>query len=276
MSEIIDVPEEEKQPEAAASLPAVQHNQRPDFFSIIHKIASDPNFDSNKLTAVIDANERIVRFNAESAFNTAMNACQAEMPRVKRNGKIEFVDKNGAKRETPFAKLEDIDEVVRPIYQKHGFSVRYKTGTATLTNGDIKPIIYCIISHIGGHTEKDELTLPLDTSGSKNNLQAMGSTISYAKRYMIENAFNIVREGADDDGNKSFPITEAQAKEIEDLVKETKSDLKNFLLFAKADAIKNIQGKEYDRIITVLKEKKRAPAPTTVSNVNQTTQKDKK
>lgn len=259
-----------------ANLPAVTQNARPDFFSIIQQIAANPEFDANKLTAVIDANERILRFNSESAFNTAMNLCQAEMPRVKRNGKIEFTDKNGQKRETPFAKLEDIDEVVRPIYQKHGFSVRYKTGTATLSNGDIKPIVYCIISHIGGHTEKDELTLPLDTSGSKNNLQAMGSTISYAKRYMIENAFNIVREGADDDGSKAFPITEAQAKEIDDLVKETKSDLKKFLEFAKADAIKNIQAKDYDRVINILKEKKRAPAQTTVSNVNQTTQKDKK
>lgn len=255
------------------NLPAVTTpRQRPDFFALISQAASNPDFDATKLTAIIDANERIVRFNAETEFNLAMNACQAEMPRVKRNGKIEFTDKNNVKRETPFAKLEDIDEVVRPIYQKHGFSVRYKTGTAA----EGKPIIYCIISHVGGHAEKDELTLPLDTSGSKNNLQAMGSTISYAKRYMIENAFNIIREGADNDGGTAFPITEAQVKEIEDLVKETKSDLKNFLLFAKADAIKNIQGKEYDRIITVLKEKKRAPAPTTVSNVNQTTQKDKK
>lgn len=253
--------------EQAPQVPAVAL-QRPDFFSLIQQIATNPAFDANKLTAVIDANERIVRFNAESAFNVAMNECQAEMPRVKKNGMIEFEDKNGKKRQTPFAKLEDIDEAVRPIYKKHGFAVRYKTGTATLSNGDVRPVIYCIISHIGGHTEKDELTLPLDTSGSKNNLQAMGSTISYAKRYMIENAFNIIREGADDDAKSAFPITAEQAKEINDLLKETKSDLKRFLEFAKAESVEKIEASRYDSVIMQLKAKKKAPEGQTATTTN--------
>lgn len=254
---------------AADKLPAVIETKRPDFFALIQTIASNPAFDAARVTAVIDANERIIRFNAEAEFNAAMNSCQSEMPRVKKNGKIEFIDKNGAKRETPFAKLEDIDEVVRPIYQKHGFSVRYKTGTAS----DGKPIVYCIISHRGGHAEKDELTLPLDTSGSKNNLQAMGSTISYAKRYMIENAFNIIREGADDDAKTSFPITPEQAKQISDLVKETKSDEAKFLAFSEADKIENIQTKNFDKVLNMLNSKKTAK---TVTATNPNAKKDDK
>jgi hypothetical protein len=40
-----------------------------------------------------------------------------------------------------------------------------------------------VLSHELGHSEETTMTLPLDTSGSKNNVQAVGSSTSYGKRY---------------------------------------------------------------------------------------------
>ena len=43
---------------------------------------------------------------------------------------------------------------------------------------------------------------PLDTSGSKSNVQGVGSTNSHLRRYIACNIFNIVIVGDDDDGNR--------------------------------------------------------------------------
>jgi hypothetical protein len=45
------------------------------------------------------------------------------------------------------------------------------------------------------------MTLPLDTSGSKNNVQAVGSSTSYGKRYTATLLLNIRTKGEDDDGH---------------------------------------------------------------------------
>jgi len=41
---------------------------------------------------------------------------------------------------------------------------------------------------------------PLDTSGGKSNVQGVGSTNSFLRRYVACNIFNIVVVGDDDDG----------------------------------------------------------------------------
>lgn len=231
-----------------------------DFSAIINMMVQSQNIDADKLEKMLNMQERIMRVNAEAAFSAAMNACQAEMPRVKKNGTISFTDKNNVERKTPFARLEDIDRAIRPIYQKHGFAVRYNQTKTP----DGRPIVICKVSHIGGHTEVSEMELPLDTSGSKNNLQAMGSTISYAKRYLITNNFNIVTEGADDDGNADMPINEEQVKEIKELITKTKSNEPKFLAFVNAESVEKITSKSYAKAVNMLKAK--LSEPTTATN----------
>lgn len=230
-----------------------------DFNAIINMMANSKDVDADKLEKMLNMQERIIKVNAEAAFSAAMNACQAEMPRVKKNGMIAFEDKNGVERKTPFARLEDIDRAIRPIYQKHGFAVRYnQTKTA-----EGRPIVICKVSHIGGHTEVSEMELPLDTSGSKNNLQAMGSTISYAKRYLITNNFNIVTEGADDDGNSATPITEEQVNVLKDLITKTSTNENKFLAFMEAESIDKINTKSYAKALNMLKAKLTEPKTAT-------------
>ncbi len=61
------------------------------------------------------------------------------------------------------------------------------------------------------------MPLPLDTSGSKNNIQGMGSSLTYGKRYLVTAMLNIVTEGEDKDGNDNPPITEEQVNKIRDM-----------------------------------------------------------
>jgi hypothetical protein len=54
--------------------------------------------------------------------------------------------------------------------------------------------------HRDGHSRSATMLLDEDRGPGRNNLQAMGSTLSYGKRYTAEMLLNIVREGDDKDG----------------------------------------------------------------------------
>lgn len=185
--------------ETTAKVPKAQPNP---MISMMERLAKNPDVSIEKLQAVKEMADDIRKQKALEDFNQAMNNVQARMPRIKKNGKAEFVDKDGTKQSRSFARYEDIDKAIRDIYQKEGFACRFNSETGA----DGKPVIILKVSHLGGHTEILSMSLHLDTSGAKNNLQGMGSTISYARRYLTEMAFNIIREGADDDGAGADPV----------------------------------------------------------------------
>jgi hypothetical protein len=57
--------------------------------------------------------------------------------------------------------------------------------------------------------------LPVDLSGKKNPVQAVGSSVSYGKRYAIEALLNLTSRGQDDDSRGTVdpgPEPDAQGK----------------------------------------------------------------
>jgi ERF superfamily len=136
---------------------------------------------------------------AKRAFNVAMAACQAEMVPVAR-------DARNTHTQSRYATYEAIDEALRPIYSRHGFSVMFGTGKPKTPGG---VCITCRVKHDAGYEEELlELEAPADTAGSRGNanktpVQAIGSTVSYLRRYLIGMAFNLVLSNDDDDGEAS-------------------------------------------------------------------------
>jgi hypothetical protein len=146
---------------------------------------------------------------AEREFSIAKVAVAMELPPIPKNHKIEFIDKNNNKRETPYATRDDIESVLDPICQKHGFSKEYSTHTV-----DGKACQILTVRHVGGwKVEYRSPYMPLDTTGSKNNNQAAGSTSEYGMRYALKGAFNIKGVDKDDDGNLGKNPEEAKPKD---------------------------------------------------------------
>lgn len=134
---------------------------------------------------------------AEREFGIAKVALAMDLPTIPKNHAITFVDKNNEKRETPYADRGDIETVLDPLCRKHGFSKEYSTETI-----DGKACQVLTVRHVSGHKEVYRSPyMPLDTTGSKNNNQAAGSTAEYGKRYALIGAFNIIGVDRDDDGN---------------------------------------------------------------------------
>lgn len=155
--------------------------------TMIERVCVDPNADIAKLEKMLDMQERIMDRNAKQAFSADFATMQIDLPRIAENG----VGHNKAK----YALLEDINDAVRPVLHKYGFGVSF-----SIDQQQSQVTVKAKLSHRLGHYEETCLSLPLDTSGSKNAVQAAGSTISYGKRYAICALLNI-STGDDTDGN---------------------------------------------------------------------------
>lgn len=180
----------------------------------ILELAADPNFDVDKLERLIDLQTKETERQATVAFSTAFAAMQSEIPTI-----AKAKSGNGSN----YATLEDVVEITRPILNKHGFSLSFDTNTV-LEKADEKSTndykgyveIVAILLHKHGHKEKTTLLVPFDYSGSKKNnpAQAMGSSVSYGKRYTLCALLNIATRD-DNDASAAWQhkkITAAQAR----------------------------------------------------------------
>lgn len=181
---------------------------------VIQRAAADPQCDIEKMERLMAMHERMQAVNAQASFNAAMAEMQCELPSIAERGKG-----HGTVR---YATLEDINDVIKPIMQKHGFAVSFKVEHAQAGIS-----VTGILMHRQGHREQTTMLLPTDTSGSKNAVQAVGSSTSYGKRYVLCAMLNISTRGEDDDGYAATPvasITEQQAKSIRAMMEKCKPE----------------------------------------------------
>ena len=89
----------------------------------------------------------------------------------------------------------------------------------------------CMTTEVRQPTTSDEMTFPSDTSGSGGKnffaVQALGSSISYAKRYIMSAMLNITTRGEDDNGFAAVPnatVSFAQAAELNALLARCKPE----------------------------------------------------
>ena len=173
------------------SLVPVESPQAPDVVAQIVALAGNEQMDVAKLEKLIEMQERVMKSQAESAFNAAFSVMQGEIPTVVERG----VGHNNAS----YAPLEDIIEAIRPILTKHGFALSHKTEWPE--KGMVR--IVGILAHKLGHARHSEFNSGADTTGSKNAVQALGSAITYGRRYTTNDLLGIVTRKQDDDGMAS-------------------------------------------------------------------------
>lgn len=177
---------------------------------VISRAAADQNTDVEKLERLLGLYERINAQTSRVAYMRALAAMQVKLPTITERGTIEVPAKDGkAGHSTPFARWEDINEAIRPVLAKYGFGLSFRVAMAT----DGKIEVTGVLSHRDGHQEQTTITLPHDSTGSKNAVQAVGSSTSYGKRYTCAALLNITTRGEDDDGQAGGARGEAPAVE---------------------------------------------------------------
>lgn len=176
--------------------------------AVIERVAKDPNADIDKMERLLQMHERMLEREARAAYTAAMASMQPELPSIVERGAIK--DRGGNVQST-YALWEDINAAIKPVLQKHGFALSFRTETA-----EQRITVTGVLAHRDGHQETTEITLPADTSGSKNGVQSVGSSVSYGKRYAASALLNLTTHGEDDDGRLGGGRLEARAIEFID------------------------------------------------------------
>ena len=221
---------------------------------VIERAALNPNVDIDKMERLLQMQERIMERNAKTAYSAALAQVQPALPVVDRKGVISVPPKDGkAGHDTPYAKWEDINDAIRPVLASHGFALSFRIGK----DAD-RVVVTGILSHREGHSEETTLSLPMDTTGSKNNVQAIGSSVSYGKRYTAGALLNFTTRGEDNDG-ADFPgdwISEDQVDDLVALMDEVKANREKFLNYLRIDTLAHLPQRRFKEAVAALEAKR--------------------
>jgi hypothetical protein len=151
---------------------------------------------------------------ARKAYTKAMSAFKQEQFSIDKNKLVDFKTQKGAVS-YKHATLDNICNIVVPLLSKHYLSHKW------VTKQDNNAVsVTCTVTHVQGHSEDVTLAAPPDTSGSKNSIQSIASTVSYLERYTILAALGIAVQDQDNDG---------QGDESANLPQEAYNDFKDSL-----------------------------------------------
>ena len=217
--------------------------------SMIERLVLDPNVPMDKLERMLAMQERILAESARAAFSAAFAAASAEFPSIPLNGKG---DKNKA-----YALLKDIMGLTRPVLSGHGLALSFSVNS----EGD-RVRVTAELMHVGGHCKTTSLELPKDASGSKNAVQAIGSSQTYGQRYTAQAILGLsLGDDTEDDGNAAGArgtITADEFFELRNLIDEAGADEVKFCQYLKVSDLEMLPKAMFAQAVSALRHKIKA------------------
>lgn len=222
---------------------------------MIREVVLNPQVDVAKLEAVLAMKDRLDSQEARRAFDRAVAAAKASIPPIVKNRLVHFESERGGKVTT--YRHEDLAEIARtvdPILAEQGLSYRFRTEQGE--GGRVT--VACVLSHRDGYYEETSLGASPDTSGSKNNFQAIGSAVTYLQRYTLKAALGL-SASSDDDGHGATAEPPALDGEkvavLEALIKKAGADKAKFLGVLKVDDLAALPAARYEDALGLLNRK---------------------
>ena len=181
-------------------------------------LAKDPAVDAEKFKTIA----QVVRDTRDDAqkqqFYQAKASAMLDMPVIDKRGKIVIAGKNGEpdRVQGTYAKWPDLQRAITPVLAAYDLVLTHDVGH----DGAIV-LVTPVLQHRNGYVERGEqMALPLDTSGGKNNTQGAGSAASYGKRHTSIAMLGLRLEDTDDDGwltaTADEPLNDQQARRVEE------------------------------------------------------------
>lgn len=205
-----------------------------------------------QLQQLLDLQDRFEAKEARKAYNQAISSFRAEGIKIIKGKHVKF-----GQTEYDHATLGNVVEQVVPAMSKYGLSHNWEMDQDD--KGRIK--VTCRISHVDGHAETFALEAEPDSSGGKNKIQQIASTVTYLQRYTLLAGTGLATHDMDDDGNRSEPpkeptITEEQAMDLDALAADVGADIGKFLTFMKVQTLMDIPAKKYESAVKALEAKR--------------------
>jgi hypothetical protein len=202
--------------------------------------------DTDKLEKLMELQERYEAKQADKALASALAEFQSTAPSTFKGRKSD---------RGQFASLDDIMLAIRSSLASNGLSISFDTETPEA--GKLTAV--CHVLHKDGGTFSRSVTVPVDSAMRANDTQKMGSAISYAKRYALTAALNLIVSDHDDDANSAGEswITPDQSSDIHELL-ETLNDptvKPKMLQWLGVAKVEEIPASKYDATIKNLRAK---------------------
>ena len=200
--------------------------------------ALESGIDADQLEKLLELQERWEAGQARKAFAAAISEFQARCPTVLKSAQ--------ADRYT-YAPLDEILRTIRPHLSATGLSVRFST---ELTANNVITAT-CFLSHKDGHTESSQFAAPVDPQMRVNETQKVGSANSYAKRYALLNALNLVASDREDDDGAAAGtplLTERQVAQLVEYVDAYQLDEAKLLRWLNVDAFEDVPAAKWPAI----------------------------
>ncbi len=150
----------------------------------------DSKIDAAGMATLLDAQLKYEANEARKAYAEAMAAFKQNPPQIVKDRSVEYL-----KVKYNHATLANVTTCINKALSAHGLTASWETGQI-----DGKVRVTCHITHVLGHRESTFLDAAPDTSGSKNAIQAIGSTVTYLQRYTLLALTGLATCEQDDDG----------------------------------------------------------------------------
>jgi hypothetical protein len=187
---------------------------------------------------------------AKKAYHRAMSAFKENPPKITKDKSVRYKDVKYS-----HASLANVVQQITKELSKHGLSASWRTQQ----NGNV--LVTCIITHVLGHSEETTISAPADSTGSKNSIQAIGSTITYLERYTLLAALGLATYDQDDDGigaqTSQETIDEKQVATICDYITAYGVNTEKFLKYLGVEALEDVLKVNYQKAINAIKAKKK-------------------
>lgn len=236
---------------------ALEH-ENPETSRDLVRLALDKGVDVEVLERLVALEERATARFARQAYFAALAGFQAEVPPIKKTQAVRFDERPGAKIAYHYARLSDIEKVVRPIALNWGLSWSFDS---EYNEGELR--VTCKVVHIDGHEETASFAAPSAAQAKMNVIQSAGSTRSYAKRYALIDALGLSIAEDDDDGRASGaegsstePITTSQLADLTALIHEVGADKERFYAWLGVDMLADLPQDRYEEARDALERKR--------------------
>lgn len=207
------------------------------------------------LGKMMDLWERSEVRSAEKSFATAFVKLQSEIAKIEAT---KAVPGNSGETRYKFAPFEEIMRKARPALIANGFSVRFDNEYV-----DNRLFVTCTLMHTDGHKESSRFGVRVGQGPPKaSEAQSDGAAQTYAKRFALCSALNIVIEhdsdGADDARNVGELIDWKEAVILEERCEGCGADKQAFLTYAGAKSFDEIPKNRLEALNKMLTKKEAA------------------
>lgn len=201
----------------------------------------------DQLEKMMELQERYEANEAKKAYHVAMTEFKKKPPKIEKDAHVNY-----GTTDYKHASLANVTEKINEALSSHGLSASWETPEA-----ENKISVTCKITHILGHSESTTLSAGADSSGGKNSIQAVGSTVTYLQRYTLLSLTGLATAEMDDDGvgAEAEFLTEEQIEKVNKLIESSGADLGMFLTFMNAENVGKIFEKDYHKALYGLKAK---------------------